>query len=92
MEEKSKQERCARTPTKLYIEEQRLKRLHDRKRDCDLLKAQRLASFDWNMRYDAEYILAYAREHGWNASRLRTAITTVDDRERIARNSKAARP
>lgn len=60
---------------KLYAEEQIIRRRQARKVDRDRIR----------------YVLAYARENGWNSSRLRKAIDTIDEKERAERNTLFAR-
>lgn len=47
--------------------------------------------FDWNCRYDNAYVLKWARDNGWNGSRLLTAMETVDNAMRIQTNFKQRR-
>ena len=79
--------------TRLYAEEAQLKRRQERKKDRDRIRTERRipGGFAWRNRYDAKYILAYARANNWSASRLRKAVDVVDEKERIARNAKLRR-
>lgn len=47
--------------------------------------------FDWSHRYDKRYLLTWARENEWNASRLVKAVETVDNVMRIHANFKRRR-
>ena len=38
--------------------------------------------FDWSQRYSAKYLCDYARDFGWNQSRLNNAVELLDDENR----------
>lgn len=42
--------------------------------------------FQWAERYNKKYLLTWARANGWNASRLMTAVETLDQVVRIKLN------
>lgn len=72
---------------------QRVRRLDARQADVEKLAGEvkkffKFRGFNWQERYNLKYILQYAREKGWNASRLNKAIETLDLRYRQTVNHK----
>lgn len=47
--------------------------------NMELAKAVKDGVFDWDKRYDAQYVCAYAIKHGLNQGRLKKAIERVDE-------------